>query len=202
MDLPSSIDIFCPLIHRYFCVLAWSRDAHSDPGGVMVGYPRACLAGFLLTVCASVVVAPHWLSSFNWVAGGNRSGYRCLFNDASDWGQDTYRLQRWIEQHRIEAPVYVHSTISGHDELEAVGAQFESLPTSLDAVHRPCWIVLSKSNLASRPAFRSWSIRCGQKSTSVELMSRIVATDGGAIRRRRERQRRLTINHCTAWCVH
>lgn len=112
---------------------------------------RACLAGLVLTILSSALVTPHWLSAFNWIAGGNSSGYRCLFNDASDWGQDTYRVASWIDKHKSQASVYVHSTISGHDELAAVGAQFEALPPSLESVRHPSWIVVSKSDLALSP---------------------------------------------------
>lgn len=90
--------------------------------------------------------APNWLATFNLAAGGNSSGYKRLFNDASDWGQDTYRVRDWCNEHTGDA-VYVHSSFSGRDELRAVGARFQPLPFDPDELTSPCLIVVSKSDL-------------------------------------------------------
>ncbi|MCA9131227.1 MAG: glycosyltransferase family 39 protein [Planctomycetales bacterium] len=108
---------------------------------------RVVQIGFAASLIASCWVAPHWLSSFNWPAGGSRSGYKCLFNDASDWGQDTYRVRDWIVQHQGGIPIYVRSSYSGHAQLAAVGAEFREFPNDWNDLERGCWIVVSKSNL-------------------------------------------------------
>lgn len=103
----------------------------------------------MLSLIGSVGVAPHWLSAFNVLAGGNRSGFKRMFNDASDWGQDTYRVRDWINSHRGGEPIYVRSTFSGHEELRAVGTKsFKESYQMVDNLPRPCWFVVSKSDYA------------------------------------------------------
>ncbi len=112
-------------------------------------YGWSIVAGAAMTVVGSMSVAPHWLSAFNALAGGNHRGFKCLFNDASDWGQDSYRVRDWINAHQGPAPIYLRSQFSGHGEISAVGAsQFEELQHSVDQLPRPCWLVVSKSDYA------------------------------------------------------
>ena len=115
----------------------------------------AVYLGVLLTLTGSLTVAPHWLSAFNWLAGGNRSGFTCLFNDASDWGQDTYRVRDWINLHQGSVPIYVRSTLSGYPELEAVGARdFVPLAEMVTNLPRPCWLLVSKTDYVVNPSLR------------------------------------------------
>lgn len=108
--------------------------------------------GSTLTVFACCSVSPNWMSAFNSIAGGNSSGYRCLFNDASDWGQDTYRVAAWINRHQSVTPIFVQSSFGGLDELKAAGAgSFRGLGTSIRELPRPCWLVVSKSDYVINP---------------------------------------------------
>ncbi len=113
---------------------------------------RAILVGVVLSVAGSAWVAPHWLSAFNTLAGGNRTGFKCLFNDASDWGQDTYRVRDWIQSHQGSMPIYVNSNFSGSEELRAVGAEFEDFLSDVEGLRRPCWLVVSKSDYVLNPS--------------------------------------------------
>ncbi len=105
----------------------------------------ALAASLLCAMCN----APHWLSTFNLLAGGRTTGFKCLFNDASDWGQDSYLVREWCRKHAGDR-IYVCSLFSGHKELRAIGAEFESLPENIDSLKRPCWIAVSKSDLVIR----------------------------------------------------
>lgn len=69
--------------------------------------------GVLCSIGASLLVAPHWMSYFNSLAGGPGGGARYLIDANIDWGQDLYRLQRWYREHPEAADlrVVVHSLV-------------------------------------------------------------------------------------------
>lgn len=113
-------------------------------------FGQAIVICIAFTLVGFFSAAPHWMSAFNSLAGGNQTGYMCLFNDASDWGQDTYRIRDWINAHQTTKPIFVQSSISGYSEIRAVGAmEFQELPGHQIAVlPRPCWVVVSRTDLA------------------------------------------------------
>ena len=51
------------------------------------------------TFISTLSVYPHFMSYFNVLAGGPKNGYRYLLGTSIDWGQDVFRLQKWIEDH-------------------------------------------------------------------------------------------------------
>ncbi len=53
----------------------------------------------LWAVTSSLTVYPHALSYFNELAGGPGSGHRHLVDSNLDWGQDLFRLKRWLAEH-------------------------------------------------------------------------------------------------------
>lgn len=101
--------------------------------------------GMALSLVEVSLATPHWLGQFNVIAGGKRNGYRCLFNDASDWGQDLYRLRSWISSHKNET-VYVISSVGGIEQLKATGAEFEDAISGLDSLKKPSWLIVSLSD--------------------------------------------------------
>jgi hypothetical protein len=50
------------------------------------------------TVISTLTQFPHTLSYYNELAGGPSRGHRHLVDSSLDWGQDLYRLKRWLEQ--------------------------------------------------------------------------------------------------------
>jgi hypothetical protein len=44
---------------------------------------------------------PHYLSSFNSLAGGPQNGHRLLVDSNIDWGQDLLRLRRWAAENEV-----------------------------------------------------------------------------------------------------
>ncbi len=117
-------------------------------------FERTILLGFALSVAGCISAAPNWLSAFNGLAGGNTSGFKRLFNDASDWGQDTYRVRDWINAHQDGTPIYVQSSISGIREIRAVGAEeFEDFGGIVEQLRKPCWLVVSKSDYVMHTPF-------------------------------------------------
>lgn len=51
---------------------------------------------------AALRVAPHYLASFNELAGGPSHGYRWLVDSNLDWGQDLRNLKHFLDRERIE----------------------------------------------------------------------------------------------------
>ncbi len=62
----------------------------------------AWLAPLLLLGLAveSFAIRPHYLASFNVVAGGPRNAYRLVADSSLDWGQDLPAVQHWLAAHR------------------------------------------------------------------------------------------------------
>lgn len=51
---------------------------------------------------SSILTFPHYLSYYNELAGGTKSGYKIAVNSNYDWGQDLKRLGLWAESNGIE----------------------------------------------------------------------------------------------------
>ncbi|MFA6030445.1 MAG: glycosyltransferase family 39 protein [Elusimicrobiota bacterium] len=76
--------------------------------------PTAAAALALVALSSSVVfappwrpavVAPHFLSYFNELAGGPRRGWKVLVDSNLDWGQDLGGLGRWLEARGVTEPI-------------------------------------------------------------------------------------------------
>jgi hypothetical protein len=106
--------------------------------------------GLSLSLVSCIVSAPNWLSMFNSFAGGNRSGYKTLFNDASDWGQDTFRIATWLRENLVAGQdTMLLSSNSGYDAILACGASGVEAFTlkQLNSSKKPTRLVISKSDL-------------------------------------------------------
>lgn len=62
------------------------------PGGVAVGL-----------VLIALWLYPSYLGFFNLLSGGPANGHNILVDSNLDWGQDLYRLQKWMAQNGIES---------------------------------------------------------------------------------------------------
>ncbi|MCB9422826.1 MAG: glycosyltransferase family 39 protein [Ardenticatenaceae bacterium] len=58
------------------------------------------LLGLLL---ADLTIYPHFLSYFNWAAGGPENGHNILIDSNIDWGQDLLRLKAWMDENGVES---------------------------------------------------------------------------------------------------
>jgi len=91
---------------------------------------RAIIPALLgLLVIASLVIWPHYLASFNTVAGGPAKGYRHLVQSSLDWGQDLPGLKRWLDRNRGGERVYV--AYHGTGDWAYYGIKASSLPPYL-----------------------------------------------------------------------
>ncbi|MCP4425997.1 MAG: hypothetical protein GY803_16010 [Chloroflexi bacterium] len=50
---------------------------------------------------ADFAIHPHYLSYFNFLAGGPENGYKALVDSNVDWGQDLLRLQDWMAENDV-----------------------------------------------------------------------------------------------------
>ncbi len=60
------------------------------------------VGGTVLLLITTLSIHPHYLSTFNQVAGGPENGYNVLVDSNIDWGQDLIRLQRWMDDHDVD----------------------------------------------------------------------------------------------------
>ncbi len=74
---------------------AWSLGGRWR-GAIRVGL----IASLGLTAAQTALVHPHYLASFNWIAGGPDRGSEHLIDSNLDWGQDLVALRRWVAEHR------------------------------------------------------------------------------------------------------
>ncbi len=111
---------------------------------------RCVMVGLGLTVLGMLWAAPDWLGAFNLISGGTRYSHRHLFNDATDWGQDTDRVVRWIKEHPDRRPLHLHSKNGFHEiDPSALGLPDrlgEPIPGSAIT-----WYVISKSDFVISP---------------------------------------------------
>ena len=49
--------------------------------------------------CVTIITYPHYLSFFNYLAGGSQQGHKHLIDSNLDWGQDLFELQSWLKKH-------------------------------------------------------------------------------------------------------
>ena len=57
------------------------------------------LAWYIIPV---ILLYPHFLTYFNFVAGGPSAGSRYVVDSNLDWGQDLKRLKNWVDENNIE----------------------------------------------------------------------------------------------------
>ena len=69
---------------------------------------------------------PNFLSYFNEFVNGPKGGYRILADSNLDWGQDIYRLKKYLEENRINRP-YLFYPWNGEDALRYYQIDFQPL---------------------------------------------------------------------------
>jgi hypothetical protein len=78
-------------------------------GGMSANWKRvmgAVSAGSLiLTLAATLSIAPHYLAYFNWVSGGPDREPARLIDSNMDWGQDLVALQKWCQKTMPGRPI-------------------------------------------------------------------------------------------------
>jgi hypothetical protein len=66
---------------------------------------------------------PNYLSYFNPLAGGPAHGYRHLVDSSLDWGQDLPGVKRYLDRHKVAAPVYFAYFGTGNPDWYGIQAR-------------------------------------------------------------------------------
>jgi hypothetical protein len=93
--------------------------------GVRRWVAAACGTLALWLVVGTLLIAPHYLASFNVLAGGPDGGYRILVDSNLDWGQDLPALAKTFG---MDQPVRVRVSWFGAAHPEAYDLAFHPLP--------------------------------------------------------------------------
>lgn len=87
--------------------------------------------GFLVLILwylySTVSVWPNFLTYFNEFAGGPKGGYRILNDSNLDWGQDIFRIKKYLADHNI-GEVYFLYPWNGDASLDYYGFNWQPLP--------------------------------------------------------------------------
>src|SRR5204862_6560047 len=72
--------------------------------GALAARRATALIGVALVLGAAVesfAIRPHYLASFNALAGGPANAHRLVVDSSLDWGQDLPTLRDWLAGHRL-----------------------------------------------------------------------------------------------------
>jgi hypothetical protein len=99
-------------------------------GSVFAGtqrWPRVLVGVLLAQGIASVLwIHPQELAYFNEAAGGPDNGHNHLLGSNLDWGQDLFRLKRWLDEHPEARPI--RAALVTHIDPRILGIEFELPP--------------------------------------------------------------------------
>ncbi|HOU16219.1 MAG TPA: hypothetical protein PKZ84_24210, partial [Anaerolineae bacterium] len=87
-------------------------------------------------IIGTLAVSPHFLTFFNEIAGGARSGYRYLVDSNLDWGQNLWDLRAWMDAHGEDHVYYAHYSPA---RLDVYGINADFLPPDPRAVAFAPW---------------------------------------------------------------
>jgi len=89
------------------------------------------ISGFLLLILwylySSVASYPNYLAYFNELAGGPNGGYKILVDSNLDWGQDIFRIKKYLNEHQI-SDGYILYPWNGDQALEYYGINLKPFP--------------------------------------------------------------------------
>lgn len=70
---------------------------------------------------------PNYLSYFNEFAGGPNKGYQILGDSNLDWGQDIFRIKKYLDEHKI-TDGYILYPWDGNEALRYYGINLKPMP--------------------------------------------------------------------------
>ncbi len=175
-----------------FIVVSWRTDLNYCQRYSLVSLPLFCLLGgsvwaFAKTrweqaivvllgmwcIIAGIRSVPHSLSYYNELAGGVEDGRFMLHGDATDWGQDGFRLGHWCRAYPGRRPLSIATTgfpsnLAGSgveaDSIRMDGAQMMA-PLEMAVIGKPIqpegWHVISIVHLLN-PQSPYFSLRYQQ----------------------------------------
>ncbi len=108
---------------------------------------QLAVAGALvaLQVFSAVSIAPHYLSYFNWFAGGPEKGYTRLADSNVDWGQDLPALKAELTRLGAKHPLLSYFGTAAPEAYGVVADRWDGAVQ--DKFERWDWIAISATNL-------------------------------------------------------
>lgn len=118
-----------PFIYLLIGGLA-TKEARMTLASVTRPLPEGWSIGLLLLLVLALLsvdarLHPHYLSTFNSLAGGPKNGHKVLVDSNIDWGQDLLRLQDWMAAQGLEK---VKLGWFGTADPDYYGLSYEPLP--------------------------------------------------------------------------
>lgn len=75
---------------------------------------------------SNVLIYPNYLAYFNEFAGGSKNGYKILGDSNLDWGQDAYRIKKYLLDNKI-SDGYILYPWNGDEALKYYGINLKSM---------------------------------------------------------------------------
>lgn len=99
---------------------------------------------------------PRELASFSWFVGGAKQGHRFVMDSNLDWGQDLFRLKKYLESQAVDERVAL--AYSGTARPQYYGLRTEPLPTNNDPAQKKFTGIaaISLGNLIGQPEHYGW----------------------------------------------
>ena len=82
------------------------------------------------SIAGTLFVHPHYLTYFNFLAGGPENGHRYLVDSNLDWGQSFHALRAYLERQRIEQ---INLSYYTYANPALYGIDYHPLPPATDA---------------------------------------------------------------------
>ena len=76
---------------------------------------------------SAVASYPNYLAYFNEFAGGSNKGYKILVDSNLDWGQDVFRIKKYLDEHNI-TDGYILYPWDGDEALRYYGINLKPFP--------------------------------------------------------------------------
>jgi len=76
---------------------------------------------------SSVLSYPNYLAYFNEAAGGAKGGYKILTDSNLDWGQDIFRIKKYLDENKISEG-YILYPWDGNEALQYYGINLKTFP--------------------------------------------------------------------------
>jgi hypothetical protein len=108
--------------------------ALTGPRRALLGVVTIALLAWL--AWGTLAIYPHYLATFNELAGGPEEGWRILVDSNLDWGQDLKGLKRWMDEQGVER---VKLGYLGEAYPAYYGINFDPLPSWPDRWQHPLY---------------------------------------------------------------
>ena len=114
------------------------------------------LALLAWALASYLTVHPHSVAYFNELAGGPHGGHNHLLGSNIDWGQDLFRLRRWLGQHPEARPVQI--AYFNHIDPRVIGLEVDLPPHGVTEATPPPTEPRARE-LGPQPGYYAVSVR-------------------------------------------